>query len=355
MSPSSLPSVHLIQVLLRDMRERQVKFLLYPHPTWRGPDGTPFLVLPTDKTVAEPDAAFRLGESLEAYVDALMAGELGLRPEDYALEQELPAAEASIPSVHAGVEKHFVIFPLDVWVAPAQREPLRERLHGVWLTASEALVHPQIAPSAKAVFFRVTTQEQHLDERYRVHAADEHRDESPHRLLKHVAERPSMYALARRWFAQNKAGTRLLRKDTLDEVLASGGRAFNLRVADPYLRYQMQGVGFTWSFFTHKDAQDVHVHSAPTVEIYGVLEGRLEVWWKPYHDRGTSAWSHAVLGAGDWLEVEALQCHYVRWQGEGKGVVFKAGPGPLAEVGRLGVAGKTCCANCICMKPEGLG
>jgi hypothetical protein len=125
-------------------------------------------------------------------------------------------------------------------------------------------------------------------------------------------------------------------------------------VADPYLRYQQQGVGFTWSFFTHKDRQDTHVHGAPVVEIYGVLEGRLEIWWKPYYDRGTSAWKHRILEEGDWAEVDSLRCHIVHWLTEGKGVVFKAGPGPLAEVGRLGVKGKTPCAGCPCMKPEGV-
>src|SRR5713226_3113244 len=85
---------------------------------------------------------------------------------------------------------------------------------------------------------------------------------------------------------------------------------------------------------------------------YGVLEGRMEIWWKPYYDRGTSAWSHRLLEAGDWAEVDSLQCHIVHWLGEGKGVVFKAGPGPLAEVGKLGVKGKTPCKdNCRCMKP----
>jgi hypothetical protein len=33
-------------------------------------------------------------------------------------------------------------------------------------------------------------------------------------------------------------------------------------------------------------------------------------------------------------------------------VVFKAGPGPLAEVGKLGVKGKAPCDGCPCMKPE---
>jgi len=32
--------------------------------------------------------------------------------------------------------------------------------------------------------------------------------------------------------------------------------------------------------------------------------------------------------------------------------VFKAGPGPLAEVGKLGVKGKTPCKDCPCMKPQ---
>jgi hypothetical protein len=160
-----------------------------------------------------------------------------------------------------------------------------------------------------------------------------------------------MHALASKWLSHNRAGVRHLRKVDLDDILAKGGRAFNLRVADPYLRYQLQGIGFTWSFFTHRDPQDLHVHSAPVVEIYGILEGKLEVWWKPYHDRGTSAWCRRTLEAGDWLEVDSLQCHIVHWLGEGKGVVFKAGPGPLAEVGRLGVKGKTRCGDCPCMKP----
>ena len=32
-------------------------------------------------------------------------------------------------------------------------------------------------------------------------------------------------------------------------------------------------------------------------------------------------------------------------------MVFKAGPGPLAEVGKLGVKGKTPWTECPCMKP----
>ena len=171
-------------------------------------------------------------------------------------------------------------------------------------------------------------------------------------LLAGVPERASMDALARKWLARNLRGVRHLDKKTLDQILDVGDRAFNLRVADPYLRYQMQGQGFTWSFFTHKDKQDCHVHGAPVVEIYGILEGEMEIWSKPYYERGTSAWCHRLLKAGDWLEVDSLQCHIIHWLTQGKGVVFKAGPGPLAEVGKLGVKGKTPCAECPCMKPE---
>lgn len=48
----------------------------------------------------------------------------------------------------------------------------------------------------------------------------------------------------------------------------------------------------------------------------------------------------------------ATLAHLVHWLTEGKGVVFKVGPGPLAEVGRLGIKGKTPCDGFICVKPK---
>ena len=69
-------------------------------------------------------------------------------------------------------------------------------------------------------------------------------------------------APALKWLARNRGGVRVLDKKTLDTILELGDRAFNLRVADPYLPCQMQGIGFTWSFFTHRDPQDCHVHGA---------------------------------------------------------------------------------------------
>jgi hypothetical protein len=331
----AMRKLHVVHLLIRSLQNGKVCFLVYPHDKWLNPDGQPYIALPTKKTVTNPLATFIQGTSLEEFVDAILQEDLNLDEDDYALEQELEPAHVEMLSPTKGELTDYTIYPVDVWVAPVQREPLRERLNGLWLTCEEAINHPQISPTARAVFELI---------------------QEAYQLLEDVPEKPTVDALANKWFSKNKKGVRHLPKETLDRILDVGERAFNLRVADPYLRYQMQGLGFTWSFFTHKDKQDIHVHGAPVVEIYGVFEGELEIWWKPYYDRGTSAWNHLVLGQGDWLEVDSLQCHIVHWLTEGKGVVFKAGPGPLAEVGRLGVKGKTPCKNCswnlACKKPQ---
>lgn len=350
---SELQVVHLLEILIREQCEDGVAFLLQPHPTWRPPaGGETYLEFPTKKIIRDISEPVRRGVPIEQFVDDVMQKLLQLTEEDYAIEAEVSPIDEVIPAVHAGIQKHFVVYAVDVWVAPARREQVRAQLDGVWLTPEAASLNSRTAPTARRVMQHLRDREAVLEARYSANPQDELKDEQPKRLLRGVGDRPSMYALASKWFAKNKGGVRYLPGGVIDEVLATGDRAFNLRVADPYLRYQRQGVGFTWSFFTHKDGQDIHVHSAPTVEIYGVLEGQLEMWWKPYHDQGASAWSRQTIGPGDWLEVEALQCHAVRWIGEGKGVVFKAGPGPLAGVGRLGVTGKTKCDTCVCMKPK---
>jgi hypothetical protein len=337
--------LHIVHLLIREQSTGLVRFLVYLHERW------PYLAMPTTKTVADPLAPFLQGTSLEHFLEEVLGHDLGLKPEDYALEQEIEPAHARMVSPAEGVLTDYTIYPVDVWVNPARGEALREAVKGQWLTCDEALAHPRLSPTAEAVFRLLGERERRLDALYAAHPEKEREPDAPRRLLRGVGERPTMDARARQWLSRNRGGVRHLRKQELDDILAAGERAFNLRVADPYLRYQLQGVGFTWSFFTHRDPQDLHVHGAPVVEIYGVLAGELEVWWKAYHDRGTSAWCHRVLAAGDWLEVDSLQCHLVRWRGEGQGVVFKAGPGPLAEVGRLGLKGKTPCAGCPCMKP----
>jgi hypothetical protein len=354
--------VHIVHLLIRqNLPGGQVGFLVYPHERWKAPEGTPYLALPAKKTVAEPLAEFLQGTPLDAYIDQIVKDELKVPADAYALEQELEAAEVEwLSPTHKDEQgqpllTRYTVYPIDHWIAPAEREPLRQRVQGAWLTCDEALAHPQLSPTARPLFTKL--KERH--EGFLSKPPDKEKQkrdalqaEALRRMFSAVPDRPSMDALARKWLGHNLRGVRHLDKKTLDEILDVGNRAFNLRVADPYLPYQMQGVGFTWSFFTERDKQDCHVHGAPVVEIYGVLEGQLEVWSKPYYERGTSAWSHRILEAGDWLEMDSLQCHIVRWLSRGKGVVFKASPGPLAEVGKLGVKGKTPCTDCGGMKPE---
>jgi hypothetical protein len=344
-------SLHVVHLLIRSRQNGSVGFLVYPHDKWRDAAGQAYYTLPAKKTVVEHFDPFQQGSSLEHFLEAVLKEDLGLPLDHYALEQELEPAQVEFPSPKHGETTQYTIYPLDIWVHPSQHEALRGRVKGEWLTCAAGLVDQRLSATARAVFHLVREREQLLEHSYAHQPEKEQQPDAPRRLLREVAERPTMNALARKWLSHNRSGVRHLKKQELDEILAAGGRAFNLRVADPYLRYQLQGLGFTWSFFTERDPQDLHVHGAPTVEIYGVLEGRLEIWWKAYHDRGTSAWCHRILEVGDWLEVDALQCHIVRWLCAGKGVVFKAGPGPLAEVGRLGVKGKTPCGDCPCMKP----
>ncbi len=290
---------------------------------------------------------FRHGNSLEHFIEGIMEEDLGLKKDDdaYALEQELPPVPVELPSPNTGRPTRYTVYPVDVWVDPGRREAVRAAVKGEWAAWDADPEKLQLSPTAAAVFRLIGERERRLDALYAEKPEEERKPAAERRLLRGVGKRPTMEAQARRWLSHNRGGVRCLRKEELDGILDAGDRAFNLRVADPYMRYQMQGIGFTWSFFTDKDPQDIHVHSAPVVEIYGVLEGELEVWWKAYYDRGTSAWCRRVLKAGDWLEVDSLQCHIVHWVEEGKGVVFKAGPGPLAEVGKLGVKGKTPCGT----------
>lgn len=363
-------NLHLVHLLIRqNLKGGHVGFLVYPHEQWKDAAGNPYLALPAKKTVKDPLAEFIQGTPLDSFVNAIVRDELEVPESDFDLNQEFEAVDHEMESP-TQTDEHgqplrtrYTIYPIDLWIAPGQREPLQERLNGIWLTVNQATADPpaipselslSLSPTAGPVFMALKTR--HDDFQQHPPRPEAKRDtlqaEALRQLFSKVPDRPSMDALAKEWLSHNLHGVRHLTRAKLNEILDAGSRAFNLRVADPYLRYQMQGQGFTWSFFTHKDPQDCHVHGAPIVEIYGILEGEMEIWSKPYYERGTAAWSRRVLKPGDWLEVNALQCHIVHWLGKGKGVVFKAGPGPLAEVGKLGVKGKTPCDGCPCMKPE---
>src|SRR5204862_308156 len=78
--------------------------------------------------------------TLDEYIARTLQDELGVPAGAYALEQELRAAHMRIPSPTRKVPTHYVVFPIDVWVHPERREPLRERLGpgGRWITCEQA-------------------------------------------------------------------------------------------------------------------------------------------------------------------------------------------------------------------------
>jgi hypothetical protein len=167
--------LHTIHLLIRDTRDGAVKFLLYPHEKWTGPDGSPYLALPAKKTVTDVPAEFVPGTPLDEYVDRLMQdkGELGVPAGAYALEQELRAAHVRLTSPTELVETHYTVFPLDLWVRPDQREPLRERLGGQWLSCDEAAAHPRTSPTARHILKVLPRREKVLDGHYAQHPEDE--------------------------------------------------------------------------------------------------------------------------------------------------------------------------------------
>jgi hypothetical protein len=175
--------VHIVHALIRSIQQDQVGFLLYPHETWMISDQQPYLTLPVKKTVADPLAPFIQGTSLDTFVDGIMQQELTLPDEYYTLEQELPPAEVEMVSPTHGVPTYYTIYPVDVWVDPAQRESLRKGVAGQWLTCEQAIAHPQVSPTAKAVLKELVTREQQLDAQYATHPADEQKPEAPRRLL----------------------------------------------------------------------------------------------------------------------------------------------------------------------------
>jgi hypothetical protein len=149
------------------------------------------------------------------------------------------------------VMTHYTIYPIDIWVRPAERKDLPGKLGGQWVTWDQAEHDPvladQLSPTASHILRLLPKREAKLDAYYAAHPENLGKSEYPRHLLKNVPDTPSMDALTKEWLSHNLRGVRDLPKKTLDEILDAGKRAFNLRVADPYLRYQMQGQGFTWS------------------------------------------------------------------------------------------------------------
>lgn len=294
-----------------------------------------------------PPTKFRPGEDLYSALVRPMEEDLGLPAGSYFPEEELPVIPNSGKSVrYPGLSKQWYLYPVVISLTSEGMAAIRR------IVTKKGPIHDSLSPAWQSLN-KVASRAKEPNVRA---IAATLRDNLPESLNKPPAE-PSMPALACSWAAQHNGGVRVVRDVDIRRIISAGSRAFNLRVADPYLPYQKQGLGFTWSFFTPKDKQDVHVHGLPAVEIYGVQEGRLQLWHKPMDQRGVRAWQCQILNAGDWAEVEPLNCHFACWlDREGLGTVIKAaGTGELAGVGRIGTSGKTTCKDCSvkrnCLKP----
>lgn len=284
-----------------------------------------FLLIEKHGSPTFPPTKFRPREDLYTALVRPMETDLGLAHGTYFLEDELTTLQNSGESPrYTGLFKEWLLYPATVSLNADGWKHLESLPDVHWWTLDEVLANVR-EPNVRIIAEMLR---------------DKHSD-----LLKNVPLAPSMDAVACQWAASHEGGIRVVRGDDICRILASGDRAFNLRVADPYLSYHRQGLGFTWSFFTAKDKQDLHVHGLPAVEIYGVIKGRLQLWSKPMNQRGVRTWQSQILAHGDWAEVEPLNCHFAAWlDPDGLGTVIKAaGSGELAGVGRLGISGKTVC------------
>lgn len=297
-----------------------------------------FLLITKQGHPTFPPTKFRPGENLYSAMIRPMAEDLGLPEGSFFLEEELPMIPSAGESIrYPGLTKEWHLYPVVV------------SLTTEGMSVLENMTGKQVRGEGEAcVVWWTLDSIRSKAEEPNVLAIAGYLYNNRADLLSSIPSSPSMDALASDWAAKNSGGVRIANKKVIERILDAGSRAFNLRVADPYLPYQKQGLGFTWSFFTPKDKQDVHVHGLPAVEIYGILEGRLQIWHKPMNNRGVRTWKCRTLEAGDWAEVEPLHCHFACWlDPEGLGTVVKAaGSGELAGVGKLGVSGKTTCEYC---------
>ena len=283
-----------------------------------------------------PATKFRDKEDLYSAMSRIISGDLGLNSDSFFPEVELPMLKNRKMSHHyPGLEKDYYLYPVVISLNDEAWEKLENNSNIKWNTLEEILRITN-EPNILAILNQLKT------------LIQSDNPLSGNKIPSPVKRKPTMDAMANQWARQNSGGIRKLEKNTITDILSTGSRAFNLRVADPYLAYQRQGLGFTWSFFTPKDKQDIHVHGQPAVEIYGILEGHFVLWHKPMYERGALVWKKEFLNSGDWIEVEALHCHFGYWTTmEGYGTVIKAaGTGELAGVGRIGVSGKTICKEC---------
>jgi hypothetical protein len=152
-------SLHVVHLLVRHNRpDGRAGFLVYPHEHWKAPDGQPYLALPAKKTGDDPDVVFLQGMPLDPCVNEIALDELQIPAGAYSIDQDFESAEWTVPSPgqkdddYRAVPTGYTVHPVEIWVVPEHREPLRERLKGRWLTPDEALAEQWLSPTARGVF-----------------------------------------------------------------------------------------------------------------------------------------------------------------------------------------------------------
>lgn len=293
----------------------------------RGPRGPEFLLQVRNGSPTFPPTRFRPQEGLFEALVRPMEEDLGLGPETYFVERELdmiPSAGAS--GRYPGLQKEWQLYP--VWISlgeGAWRRVQTER-DLLWMTLDR--IEAEVSePNIRAIVAALM--------------------QRPGEAEAMASAPPSMDALAEVWAADHGGGVRLIQGEKVSEILAAGDEAMVLRTPAPVRSYQRQGVGLTWGFITARDRQEIHVHGAPDAQVYGVLRGRLQVWHKPMNQRGVRTWRCITVEAGDWVEIEPLNCHFVAWfDAEGLAVGFGASAAAMADGdgGRDGNTGTSCAA-----------
>ena len=152
-------NVHVVHLLVRqNLPDARAGFLLFPFERRKAPDGQPYLSLPAKKTGDDPEVVFLEGMLLDSWINEIVQGEWKLPSTAFQIGQEFDTAEWTMPSPgrkddeHRAVPTSYTVHPVEVWVAPEEREPLRERLEGRWLTPDEALAQQWLSPTARGVF-----------------------------------------------------------------------------------------------------------------------------------------------------------------------------------------------------------
>ncbi len=152
-----LRNLHIVHLLVRqNLAGNQVGFLLYPHEHWKDASGQPYLALPAKKTVTDPLAEFIQGTPVDVHIDGIACEDLKLPDNAYDVDQEFEAIEHDMPSPSQRDDHgqplmtHYTVYPVELWVAPNQREPLRQRLQGQWLACDQALAKHGLSPTARS-------------------------------------------------------------------------------------------------------------------------------------------------------------------------------------------------------------